>query len=83
MTIIDLRTPAEFSGGCVAGSINISLQEIASRVEDIQQMEQPLILCCASGGRSGSAAAFLKSKGISCENGGSWMDVNNKISNQK
>jgi len=45
MTIIDVRTPAEFSGGCVAGSINIPLHEIASRVEDIQLMEQPLILC--------------------------------------
>ena len=75
-TIIDVRTPAEFMGGNVAGSINIPLNEIELRLGEIQQMPQPVILCCASGNRSGQAAAYLKSRGINCENGGSWLDVN-------
>ena len=75
-TIIDVRTRAEFSGGHVANSLNIPLQEIQQRLEEIKKMPQPIILCCASGNRSGQATAFLKSIGIDCENGGSWLDVN-------
>ncbi len=75
-TVIDVRTPAEFMGGNVAGSINIPLNEIQLRVREIKQIPQPIVLCCASGNRSGQATAFLRSNGIDCENGGSWSDVN-------
>lgn len=75
-TIIDVRTRSEFSGGHVAGSINIPLQELEERLDEIRTMPQPIVLCCASGGRSGSATAFLSSEGIDCSNGGSWIDVN-------
>ena len=77
--IIDVRTREEFMGGHVVDSINIPLQEIEQKLNEIKQLTQPLILCCASGGRSGQAAAYLKQCGIECENGGSWMDVNFKI----
>lgn len=78
-TIIDVRTPAEFMGGHVAGSINIPLQEIPRRVEEIKAMEQPIVLCCASGNRSGQATVYLKQQGVNCENGGSWMEVNYRV----
>lgn len=77
MTILDVRSPGEFMGGNVAGSKNIPLQEIPTRIDEIKEMEQPLILCCASGNRSGQAQMYLRSQGIECENGGSWLDVNN------
>ena len=76
VTIVDVRTPGEFMGGHVAGSINIPLQEIQSRLDEIKALPQPIILCCASGNRSGQATAFLKSYGVDCSNGGSWLDVN-------
>lgn len=75
-TIIDVRTTAEFMGGHVAGSINIPLNEIPANVEKIRTMAQPVILCCASGNRSGQAMMYLKNLGIECENGGSWLQVN-------
>ncbi|MBP6458934.1 MAG: rhodanese-like domain-containing protein [Crocinitomicaceae bacterium] len=75
-TIVDVRTPAEFMGGNVSGSINIPLQEVTARLEEIKSLPQPIILCCASGGRSGQATMFLKQHGVDCENGGSWLDVN-------
>jgi len=75
-TIVDVRTPGEFMGGNVAGSINIPLQEIQQRLDEIKSLQQPIILCCASGNRSGQATTFLKGCDIECENGGSWMDVN-------
>lgn len=75
-TIIDVRTPAEFMGGHVLGSINIPLQEVPHRLAEISAMPQPIILCCASGNRSGQATMFLQQQGIDCSNGGSWLDVN-------
>jgi phage shock protein E len=79
-TIIDVRTRAEFIGGNVNGSINIPLQEITNQIDEIKGMEQPIIFCCASGGRSGQATQYFKSIGVNCENGGSWLDVNYQIS---
>ncbi len=75
-TIVDVRSPGEFMGGNVDGSINIPLQKIQQRIEEIKSLSQPIVLCCASGGRSAQATAYLKSYGVDCENGGSWMDVN-------
>ena len=75
-TVVDVRTRAEYSGGHVKGSVNIPLQEITSHIEEIKAMEQPIIFCCASGGRSGQATQYFKSLGVNCENGGSWLDVN-------
>jgi len=75
-TIVDVRSRGEFQGGHVAGSINIPLNEVPERVDEIRNMPQPIILCCASGGRSAQATAFLKKKGVDCENGGGWMEVN-------
>lgn len=75
-TIIDVRTPGEFMGGHVAGSINIPLQELQARLDEVKTLPQPILLCCASGNRSGQAMMFLRSLGIDCENGGSWLNVN-------
>jgi rhodanese-related sulfurtransferase len=80
-TIVDVRTREEFMGGNVAGSINIPLNEVVDRIEEIRALEQPILLCCLSGGRSGQATNYLKSQNIDCENGGGWMDVNYKINN--
>lgn len=76
MTIVDVRTPAEFMGGNVAGSVNIPLNEVMHRVDEFKAMTAPVVLCCASGNRSGQATQYLLSQGIECENGGSWLDVN-------
>lgn len=74
--VIDVRTRGEFQGGHVAGSTNIPLQEIENNVDKIIGMKKPIVLCCASGMRSGQASNFLKSKGVECENGGGWASVN-------
>jgi len=75
-TIIDVRSPEEFKGGSAEGSINIPLQEIKRKMNQLKTLEQPLVLCCASGGRSGQATQYLLQQGIECYNGGSWLDVN-------
>ncbi|HLW14821.1 MAG TPA: rhodanese-like domain-containing protein [Flavobacteriaceae bacterium] len=78
--IIDVRTREEFMGGHVAGSKNIPLLEILEHEEELKKMKQPIIFCCVSGARSGQAANYFKQKGIECENGGSWLEVNYKVS---
>jgi phage shock protein E len=73
--VIDVRTPAEFMGGHVTGSINIPVNEIPGRIDEIKKLKN-VVLCCASGGRSASAANFLKQNGIQCFDGGPWTNVN-------
>ncbi|MBO3099659.1 rhodanese-like domain-containing protein [Gelidibacter pelagius] len=75
-TIVDVRTPTEFMGGSVSGAVNIPLNEIPNRIEDLKEMKTPLILCCATGNRSGQAEGFLSRQGVNCINGGSWLEVN-------
>jgi rhodanese-related sulfurtransferase len=74
-TIVDVRTPEEFRGGHAEGSVNVPLQEIPQRMTELKNMKTPLLLCCASGNRSGQAQAYLSAQGIECYNVGSWMEV--------
>jgi rhodanese-related sulfurtransferase len=75
-TIVDVRTRGEFAGGNIAGSINIPLDEVADRSDEIMELEAPVLFCCLSGGRSGQATAYFQGKGLECENGGGWLEVN-------
>lgn len=75
-TILDVRSVAEYNGGHVEGSINIPLDEVKQRLNEIKEFSTPLILCCASGGRSGMALEYLESEGLSdLHNGGGWHQV--------
>jgi len=75
-TIIDVRTRAEFQGGNAAGSVNIPVNELIQRIEEFKSLKSPLVLCCASGGRSSMATQLLKQQGIACHDAGSWLTVN-------
>ena len=73
--IIDVRTKAEFDSGAIPGSKNIPLQTINSRIKDIKKLKRPVITCCASGMRSGTAASILNGQGIETLNGGGWRSL--------
>tara|TARA_B100000780_G_C20747648_1_gene296989 strand:- start:17 stop:295 length:279 start_codon:yes stop_codon:yes gene_type:complete len=76
VSIVDVRSPLEFQAGNVNGSINIPLNEVQAKIEDLRK-RQPLVLCCASGGRSGQACDYLKAQGFTeVYNGGGWITVN-------
>ena len=79
-TIVDVRTPAEFSEGNVSGSINIPLNEVPQNLAEFKTMAKPIVLICASGMRSAQATQYLASQGIEqCYNGGSWLVVNGLV----
>ncbi len=76
--IVDVRTPAEYQGGHIKGSVNIPLQVLDKNIAKLKK-EKPVITCCASGMRSGSAKSMLKAKGFDVHNGGGWNSLQNKL----
>jgi rhodanese-related sulfurtransferase len=70
--IVDVRSAGEYGMGHVEGSINIPLQELGERAGELDP-QKTVLLCCASGTRSGMAASVLKSKGFqNVHNAGPW-----------
>lgn len=60
--LVDVRSAAEFASGNAPGTVNIPLGELGSRLKEIPN-SAPVVLCCASGTRSGMAKLVLKKKG--------------------
>jgi phage shock protein E len=79
-TIIDVRSPGEYSGGHIKGSINIPLDRLSSSLNRLPAKDKPIITCCASGMRSSSAKSTLKTHGYTqVYNGGGWAELQHKI----
>ncbi|MEI8116713.1 MAG: rhodanese-like domain-containing protein [Flavobacteriia bacterium] len=77
--IVDVRTPGEFQGGHIKGSLNLPLQSLQGSLGKIPK-NKTVITCCASGMRSASAKSVLKSAGYAeVYNGGGWMSLKSKI----
>lgn len=73
--VVDVRSPAEYAGGHYDKSINIPLGELAAKASRLNP-ELPVIVCCASGVRSASAATILRDKGFkNVVNTGAWSNV--------
>lgn len=77
--VIDVRTPQEYAGGHVKGSKNIPLQQLQSRLHELPK-DTPIVFCCASGARSGSATSMAQSAGRTAVNGGPWGNVQRLLS---
>lgn len=60
--LIDVRTPEEFASGHIPGAVNISVDELAQRLNEIPQ-DKPVVLYCRSGNRSNQAAQILERAG--------------------
>jgi rhodanese-related sulfurtransferase len=71
-TCIDVRSFAEFASGNAPGTINIPLQELGNRLGEISK-QSPVVVCCASGTRSGMAKLLLMKHGYqNVHNIGTW-----------
>ena len=74
-TFVDVRSAGEFANANAPGTINIPLNELGNRLREIPK-SSPVVLCCASGTRSGMAKLLLKSKGYrKVHNIGSWSKL--------
>lgn len=60
--LVDVRSAGEFAAANAPGTINIPLGDLGSRLAEIPKTA-PVVLCCASGSRSGMAKLMLKKNG--------------------
>lgn len=73
--LVDVRTPEEFIGGNVKGSVNIPLDIISFKLEKFKDKKN-IVVFCRSGNRSGQAKIILEHNGIAnVTNGGTWDQV--------
>lgn len=61
--LVDVRTAGEYSRGHLENSKNIPLQELESRLGELDKT-RPVLLYCMSGHRSGLGLSILKAKGF-------------------
>ena len=63
--VLDVRTAAEFAQSHILNSRNVPLDEIEARIRELERFKaKPIIVSCATGNRSGSAAAILRKHGF-------------------
>ena len=75
MTVIDVRTEAEWNTGHLEGSLHIEWQDILKVPSDIQKDEE-IFLYCRSGNRSGKATKILLEAGyVNAKNAGSILNA--------
>lgn len=67
VTLLDTRTAGEYSGGHIEGFINIPVDELRERLDEISK-EKPVYVICQSGLRSYIACRILSGNGFDCYN---------------
>lgn len=81
-SLVDVRSAAEFAADHISGAINIPLEELPFRIEEVRNMTKPIVVYCRSGNRSSMAINMLKQAGINdLYNGGGLNDMKNFILN--
>lgn len=69
--LLDVRTPQEFASGALPGAQNIPLNAIPQILQSLPK-DQPVLLYCRSGARSGMAQRFLVNEGFDAHNIGGY-----------
>jgi rhodanese-related sulfurtransferase len=59
-TLLDVRTPAEFASGHLRGAVNIPVDQVQARVDELGDR---VVVYCRSGARAGRAAQALRGAG--------------------
>lgn len=67
--LLDVRTAAERNGQKINGSIHIPVNELKSRINELNKFKDKEIICyCRTGNRSLNAASILKKNGFETAN---------------
>lgn len=68
--VLDVREPAEFALDALPDALNLPLRQLSRRLAELESYKQtPLVVICASGYRSSTAASYLEKSG--------WQKVTN------
>lgn len=63
--LVDVRSAQEYEAGHIDGSTNFPIDEIESRVSEIESYkDKEIVLYCNTGNRSGTVAQFLVNNGF-------------------
>lgn len=76
--VLDVRTPAEYRTGHLAGSINLQLSRLHAEKIPLDK-SLTYITVCSHGLRSVKAMNLLKEKGYKVFNGGALADLESEI----
>lgn len=68
VTLVDVRTPKEYAAGTAEGAINIPLEEMGARWQELKGKEN-IVLFCRRGIRASKAQDILKMHNITAVNG--------------
>ena len=74
--IVDVRTQGEFRSGAYPGAVNIELDQLTQRVNELGDKSRDITLYCASGARSAYGVRVLQQMGFTnVKNGGGLMHM--------
>lgn len=62
--IVDVRTASEFEDEAYPGAVNIPLNVLPAKLDELGPKDAAIVLYCASGARSATAARLLKQAGF-------------------
>lgn len=81
--LVDVRSPEEFASGTAQGAINIPLDQLSHRAEELLEElrnKDSIVVFCRSGKRASRAKEILEQTGIrQVLNGGTWQHVQSLI----
>ena len=63
--LVDVRSEGEYAGSNIEGSINIPIQELVVRLDELGDRNGEIVIYCQSGGRSAMAKRLLEGNGFS------------------
>lgn len=63
MVLLDVRSPEEFMSGHLRGAVNIPMEELECRMDELSR-DRPIIIYCGHGSKSLMAARFLDRMGF-------------------
>lgn len=73
--LVDVRSKSEFESGTAKGAVNIPVEIIAQKLDQLKGKSN-IVVFCRSGNRSAAAKRILESKGMkNVINGGTWQNV--------
>ncbi|MFF7645839.1 rhodanese-like domain-containing protein [Streptomyces canus] len=66
LTVIDVRTPAEYASGHLPGALNVPLDHVRRALPEIRLAAErgDVLVVCASGNRSANACKLLAEQGV-------------------
>ncbi len=62
--LLDVRSEGEYANGAIDGSLNIPIQELTGRMDELGDKSGTIVVYCQSGGRSAMAKRLLEANGF-------------------